>query len=120
MNVHGEPMHEVSLMQDTLILAARHARQAGGTRIHRLRMRIGPLSGVVPETLEFAFEIVAKGTIAEGGQLEIERVPIVCYCGPCAAEFTAADMLCECPTCKTPSFDVRSGREMHLMSVEVS
>jgi hydrogenase nickel incorporation protein HypA/HybF len=113
-------MHEVSLMQDTLILAAQHARQAGGTRIHRLMMRIGPLSGVVPETLEFAFEIVAKGTIAEGGRLEIERVPIVCHCRTCDTEFTAADMLCECPTCKTPSFDLRSGREMHLMSVEVS
>lgn len=116
----GGPMHEVSLMHDTLLLATQHARQAGGTRIHRLMMRIGPLSGVVPETLEFAFEVVAKGTLAEGGHLEIERVPIVCYCRACEAEFTAKDMLCECPTCQTPSFDVRSGREMQLTSVEVS
>lgn len=113
-------MHELSLMQDTLILAVQHARQAGGTRIHRLMMRIGPLSGVVPEALEFAFEVVARETMAEGARLEIERVPIVCHCAACAREFEAADMLCECPECHQPSSEIRRGREMHLMSVEVS
>lgn len=113
-------MHELSLMQDTVILAVQHARQAGGTRIHRLMMRIGPLSGVVPEALEFAFEVVARGTMAEGARLEIERVPILCHCAACAREFEAADMLCECPECHQPSSEIRRGREMHLMSVEVS
>jgi hydrogenase nickel incorporation protein HypA/HybF len=113
-------VHELSLMQDTVILAVQHARQAGGTRIHRLMMRIGPLSGVVPEALEFAFEVVARGTMAEGARLEIERVPILCHCAACAREFEAADMLCECPECHQPSSEIRRGREMHLMSVEVS
>jgi hydrogenase nickel incorporation protein HypA/HybF len=83
-------------------------------------MRIGPLSGVVPEALEFAFEVVARGTMAEAARLEIERVPIVCHCAACAREFEAADMLCECPECHQPSSEIRRGREMHLMSVEVS
>lgn len=113
-------MHEVSLMQDTLILATQEARRAGGSRIHRLRMRIGPLSGVVPEALEFAFEILAKGTAAEGAQLEIERVPILCYCRGCDREFAPPDLLCECPGCGLPSPEVRRGREMELNSLEVS
>ena len=69
-------MHEVSLMQDTVIIATRQAREAGAQRIHRVAMKVGALSGAVPETLEFAFEIVAKGTIAEGATLDIERVPV--------------------------------------------
>jgi hydrogenase nickel incorporation protein HypA/HybF len=113
-------MHELSLMQDTLILATQHARQAGGTRIHRLMMRIGPLSGVIPETLEFAFEVVARGTLAEGGQLEIERLSVRCYCADCREEFEPADLVCECPRCQRPSRDIRQGREMELVSVEVS
>jgi len=113
-------MHEVSLMHDTLILAAKEARRAGGSRIHRLMMQVGPLSGVVPESLSFAFEILAKGTMAEGASLEIEAVPIVCHCAGCAREFTSPTMYCECPTCGQPSRDVRRGREMRLCSVEVS
>jgi hydrogenase nickel incorporation protein HypA/HybF len=113
-------MHEVSLMQDTLILAAQEAKRAGGTRIHRLQMQVGPLSGVVPEALEFAFEILANGTMAEGATLQIDRVPIVCYCADCRQEFTPADMCCECTGCGKPSLEVRRGREMQLSSLEVS
>lgn len=107
-------------MQDTLILATRHAKQAGATRIHRLSMRIGDLSGVVREALEFAFDVIAKDTMAEGATLEIERVPVRCYCSTCAREFDATDCFCECPGCKQPSAEIRAGREMELTSVEVS
>jgi hydrogenase nickel incorporation protein HypA/HybF len=113
-------MHEVSLMQDALILATQEARRAGGTRIHRLMMQIGPLSGVVPEALSFAFEILAKGTMAEGARLEIEAVDIRCYCRGCAQEFTPPDLYCECPACGQASLDVRRGREMQLSCLEVS
>ncbi len=113
-------MHEVGLMQDTLIIALRHATQEGARRVHRLTMRVGPLSGAVPEALEFAFDVLARGTMAEGARLEIERVPIVCYCPSCAQEFTADDFLCECPHCHAPSVEVRHGRELELASLEVS
>lgn len=113
-------MHEVSLMQDTIILATSQARQAGAQRIHRIMMRVGALSGAVPDTLEFAFDIVAKGTMAEGATLEIERVPIRCYCPTCGQEFEPADFVCECPVCGQPSTDIRCGRELQLTSLEVS
>lgn len=113
-------MHEVSLMQDTLILAQQRAKAAQAERIHSLRMRVGALSGVVPESLEFAFEILAKGTMAEGATLCVERVPIVCFCASCDREFPAANLYCECPGCQQPSVDVRQGRELELTSLEVS
>ena len=113
-------MHEVSLMQDTIILATSQARQAGAQRIHRIMMRVGALSGAVPDTLEFAFDIVAKGTMAEGATLEIERVPIRCYCPTCGQEFEPADFVCECPVCGQPSTEIRCGRELQLTSLEVS
>ncbi|MFB3819845.1 MAG: hydrogenase maturation nickel metallochaperone HypA [Candidatus Methylomirabilales bacterium] len=113
-------MHEVSLMQDTLVLAVQHAKQAGAKQIHRLSMRIGDLSGVVPDALEFAFDVVARGTMAEGARLAIERVPLRCYCEGCGREFEPADYCCECPGCRRPSADIRAGREMELTSLEVS
>ena len=113
-------MHEVSLMQDTVIIATKQAREAGAQRIHRIMMKVGALSGAVPETLEFAFEIVAKGTIAEGARLDIERVPILCFCPTCGKDFEPADFVCECTGCGRPSTDIRRGRELQLTSLEVS
>lgn len=116
----GLYVHEVSLMQDTVIIAVKQAREAGAQRIHRVMMRVGALSGAVPETLEFAFEIVAKGTMAEGALLEIEKVAVLCYCSTCAVEFEPADLVCECTRCGRPSVEIRRGRELQLTSLEVS
>ena len=58
-------MHEISIMQSTLELAEEQAREAGGNGIARIRLRIGLMSGVVPEALEFAFDVLKKGTMAE-------------------------------------------------------
>jgi hydrogenase nickel incorporation protein HypA/HybF len=113
-------VHELSLMQDTVVIATRQAREAGAHHIHRLMMQVGALSGAVPETLEFAFDIVAKGTMAEGATLEIERVPLLCYCSACGQEFEPTDLVCECTRCGRPSVDIRRGRELQLTSLEVS
>jgi len=113
-------MHEVSLMQETLAIALARAVEEHARRIHRITMRVGPLSGAVPEALEFAFDVVAHGTIAEGAQFEIESAPLICYCPSCAQEFTPADLFCECPGCRQPSAEVCCGRELELVSLEVS
>lgn len=113
-------MHEVGLMQSTLGLALERAAQEGARRIHRLTMRVGPLSGVVPEALEFAFDVLAQGTIAEGALLDVERVPILCDCPACRLEFQPDDLFCECPRCHQVSVEVHQGRELELTSVEVS
>ena len=81
----SRPMHELSIMQSALSLALDQARQAGAARVHTIRLRIGALSGVVPDALEFAFEALTPGTLAEGAQLAIEpcaRAVLVCGLHP--------------------------------------
>ena len=116
----GDGMHEVGLMENALAIALKRAADEGAQHIHQLTMRVGPLSGVVAEALEFAFDVLARGTIAEGATLEVERVPILCYCSTCRLEFQPDDLFCECPGCHTPSGEVRQGRELELASLEVS
>ncbi|MEB3827456.1 hydrogenase maturation nickel metallochaperone HypA [Phormidium sp. CCY1219] len=113
-------MHEVSLMENTLDIALQHASQQGANKIHRLKMRVGAMSGVVPEALEFAFDVVARNTIAEGAKFEIEQMPVVCYCTNCQTEFKPEDLIYECPQCHQLSHDIRSGREIELTTLEVS
>ena len=113
-------MHEVSLMQEAVNAAIETARGAGGTRIHRLKLRVGTVSGVVPEALRFAFDVVTQGTMAEGASLEIEDVEATCWRAPCGAEFATPDMIGECPRCRAWSAELRRGTEMTLVSVEMS
>ena len=113
-------MHELSLIQNTLALARQQLKQAGAQRIHVLRLRIGALSGVSMDALEFAFDVVRRDSPAADARLEIEPVATVCWCARCNAEFQPQGYVFECPTCHELSSDVRHGRELELVSVEVS
>ncbi len=113
-------MHEVGIMQNTLDLAVRQARASGATRIHELRMRVGVMTGVVPEALTFAFEVVRQGTMAAEARLDVESVPLVCWCAGCEAEFPCDDFLNECPRCRQTSAEMLRGRELELVSMEIS
>jgi hydrogenase nickel incorporation protein HypA/HybF len=106
-------------MQSALTMALGEAEKAGARRVHAIRLRIGALSGVVPDALEFAFEALKLGTPAEGAELDIEHVPARFWCGRCATEFEGGELLTECPACKTPSRELRSGREMEVASLEI-
>jgi hydrogenase nickel incorporation protein HypA/HybF len=112
-------MHELSIMESALGLAVEQARQAGAKRVHVIRLRIGALSGVVPEALEFAFEALTPGTAAEGARLDVEHIPARFWCGTCTREFEAENMFPECPGCQRPSAELRAGREMELASLEI-
>ena len=113
-------MHELSIMESALNLALEQARKSGAVRVHALRLRIGALSGVVPEALEFAFEALTPGTPAEGAELLVETVPALFWCQSCGREFAAEDLLAECPVCRRPSAELRAGREMELASMEIA
>jgi hydrogenase nickel incorporation protein HypA/HybF len=112
-------MHELSIMQCALDQVLERARQAGAVRVHAIRLRIGALSGVVPDALQFAFEVLADGTPAQGAQLLIEDVPARFWCAACAREFESPDRLSRCPDCSSFSGDLRAGREMELASLEI-
>jgi len=101
-------------------MAVESAQAAGADRISVLRLRVGTLSGAVPEALEFAWDVVRVGTAAATARLEIESVPAACWCATCAAEFECADFFYECPRCHNVSGDLRRGRELDIASVELN
>jgi len=113
-------MHEFSIMQAALETAGEKTRAAGATQIHRLTLRVGTLSGVVPAALRFAFDALKDQSLAAAAELQIEEVPAVSWCAACAAEFAATDLKYECPRCHQLSGDLRRGKEMDLASLEIS
>ena len=113
-------MHELSLMESTLQIASDHAREAGATRIHRILLQVGETSGVDPSALEFAFEALAPGSIAEDAALEIHTIPTLYWCTSCAREFRPGGSGALCPQCGGWDCELRAGGELELRTMEVS
>jgi hydrogenase nickel incorporation protein HypA/HybF len=113
-------MHELSLMQSAIEHALHASGGAGGARILGIQLRIGAWSGVVPEALHLAFEIVTKGTIAEGASLEVDTINALCRCLRCRSEFSPANALAECPHCGNARLQLLAGQELELANIEVS
>jgi hydrogenase nickel incorporation protein HypA/HybF len=113
-------MHELSIMQSALDQALEQARFAGARRVHEIHLRVGVLSGVVPEALQMAFEALTAGTLADKAALKVENVAARFWCRDCHREFTSETLFAECPKCRRVSPELRAGRELELASLEIT
>ncbi len=111
-------MHEAGLMQSALETVARVAHQHNFARVSRIGLRVGLLSGVVPEALEFAFEVLRSGTVAADAKLEIEIVPGRFWCENCQAEYNLEQFEFDCARCGGPLVLRGGGAELELAFVE--
>lgn len=116
----GIAMHEIAIMQSALELAEEQARKAGGTAISRIRLRVGLLSGVVPESIEFAFSVLKQDTLASGAELEIERVPGRFQCTRCGALHELGEMKFDCPECGGLLAVTAGGADLELAQLEIT
>ena len=92
---------------------------AAGAPLHALRVRVGPLSGVVVEALRFAFEALAPDTPAAGARLDIEETAPAFHCPRCGADYAAPVGAYQCPACGAADGELRGGHELELVSIEV-
>lgn len=118
--ITGKNMHEVSIMEEAVRVALDAAKCAGASRVIGMRLRVGSLSGVVPDALRFAFDVVCRGTPAEGACLEIEPVAAASWCPRCRSEFATTDFFNECPRCQRISGELQRGREIEIATVETN
>jgi hydrogenase nickel incorporation protein HypA/HybF len=113
-------MHELSVCQGLLDQVSGIARQHQAIGVKRIRLRIGPLSGVEPQLLAQAFPLASAGSIAEHAELEIETLAVRVRCATCGAETDAAANRLVCGACGDWHTQLISGDELLLVSVELS
>ncbi len=112
-------MNEVALAMGLVEVACAELPHFGeGARITDLRIRLGPRSGIVPETLLFAFTLASASSPIEGAKLDIEDEPVEVRCEACDA-VVPADLTAACLLCGTPLADAgaQDGLELVAMSV---
>lgn len=113
-------MHELSIAMSMIELAEAEAASRGG-RVTALHLKLGPLSGVVKEALEFSYEIACQGTTLAGSQLVIEDVPVKIHCSRCDEDelVESIQSLC-CSRCGELGGEVIQGRELQVVALELA
>jgi len=109
-------VHELSLSSAIVNTVAKHA---DGWRVTHVSLRVGRLRQVIPDTLEFYFEFVARDTVCEGAVLEQEVVDARLRCRPCGTEWEIEIPAFRCPRCEGSDVVIATGNEFEVESIEV-
>ena len=112
-------MHELSIADGILEAVRKEAAQRPGEHITKVGVRIGELSGVVPEALSFGFECLVKGSDLEPLELVIESIPRRQRCAPCDFIFATPNGDLACPRCGRAETDFAGGDELDLAYLEM-
>jgi hydrogenase nickel incorporation protein HypA/HybF len=113
-------MHELSLCQSLLDQVEQIAREHGATRVDRILLKVGPLSGVEASLIQHAYPLAAAGTIAELAELVIEPSQVRVRCQQCDAETDATPNRLLCGACGSFQTRLISGDELLLAHLELT
>jgi hydrogenase nickel incorporation protein HypA/HybF len=118
----GEVMHESSIAHSILEIADEQCSEQGCTAVDAIRVRLGKATGVMPESLLFAFDALKEPTVAKNAKLSIEIILVGGTCNECKKEFDVEDApyIFSCPHCGSASFTVSRGREMEIVDMEMN
>ncbi|HEY4320979.1 MAG TPA: hydrogenase maturation nickel metallochaperone HypA [Gemmatimonadales bacterium] len=112
-------MHELSIALNVIRIAEGEADRIGG-RVSAVHLRIGALSGVAREALLFSYDVATADTPLAGSRLVIEEIPVLVYCSRCDTERQLpSPQLFVCPVCQSATPDIRAGRELQVMALEM-
>jgi hydrogenase nickel incorporation protein HypA/HybF len=110
-------MHEYSIVQALLGRVEAEAAARGATAVHRLRLKIGEMSGVETPLLRTAYETFTERSICAGAELEIVPVAVSWGCSSCGSELPAGIAL-RCGDCGGPA-KLTAGDEIVLERIEM-
>ncbi len=112
-------MHEFGIAQSLLDIVEQEASPYRGAKITKVTVRIGRLSGAMPDALRFAFEVLRRGGAAKDSSLEIEEIPLRIRCRQCGKVATLTDPFLICPYCEDIDVEVITGRELQIKNMEI-
>lgn len=110
-------MHELGMCEAVMDTVE---KRAAGRPVRRVRLRIGVLHRVVPESLDQAFSMVATGTVADGAVVDLVNVPIQVTCRDCGHVDETNEAETACRTCGGVSIDLQGGDDLTLESLELA
>ena len=115
-------MHEMSIVGNVVKAVVMYAEEEGVERVAGVTLTVGALHDVVDDLMEKAFRFLARGTVAEGAYLHLNKLPLKVRCRECLTVHEAnirdrASLIC--PECGKQENDVVQGREFLIENIEV-
>lgn len=111
-------MHELAITQSILQIATDEAQRIGASQIKVIRLKVGTLTDIVPDSVQFYLDSLTPGTIAAGVRLETIVVPVGATCPGCGHFFVVQNYDLNCPECGSVG-KITQGRELQVESLEV-
>lgn len=112
-------MHEMSLCEGVLKVLEDNAASQHYRRVKAVWLEIGALAGVEVEAMRFSFDVVMRGSLADGAELNIAQVPGQAWCLQCSQRVEVARRHDACPACGSYQLQVTAGDEMRIKELEV-
>ena len=112
-------MHELSVTQSILSIALEKANAAHASKVSKINLVVGELSGVVDECVQFYFDFLSKDTMAAEATLSFRQLPTQLRCRTCATIFAPYDGNWACPSCHEQKIEIIGDRELYVESIEV-
>ena len=115
-------MHETD-MTKALIMTVKdwYESQIEKPKIEKIHLIVGQFTCVEPVSLQFAFEVQTSNSFLEDVELVIKDIPLIAFCHTCQQEYQPEiGLQYNCPDCKSPMEDIRSGRELKIDRIEYS
>jgi len=115
----GNCMHESAIVESMLAIVLRHARQANALRVTGVHLVLGEFSHETDEALQFYWDSVSVGTIAQGATLRFERAPLEMRCADCGHVFSPSKDAADCPVCLGRRVAPLRGDQVRVDSIDV-
>lgn len=112
-------MHEIGVAESILKTITTEANKSGAKEITKVHIKVGGLSGVEPNSLSFALEILKANTMAANAEFEIERIKVVGICGECGKESNPDSHFSMCGHCGSPALEIVAGEEFEISYIDI-
>jgi len=112
-------MHEYSIVQSLLDSCEENAKKHNATKVTKIVVKIGIMSGIEPHLLETAFNTFKEETICKEAKFIINIQPVIVKCKSCNKQSELKNSQYSCPECESYDLEILDGEDMFLMSLEL-
>lgn len=112
-------MHELSIAQSIYETVLQEMERRKLPAISAVGVRVGALSGVLADALQFSFEAIIIDSPLAGCEFAIEELPVRGSCRNCGKAFVVKDFRFCCPSCQSGQIEVTQGYELEIAYLEV-
>jgi len=112
-------MHELSVTEGLIRIVVDEAKSRNIKKISRINLVIGELNSIIDESVQFYYDILSKGTAAEGAVLSFKKIAAEFSCRSCGNVFERQTHAFICPKCGGKGVIANRGQEFYIESIEV-